>query len=476
VVASRSPDFPSIDEIRADFEAHDQGHVFRFWDALDAEARERLHRQAARIDISALLRGFPANRDARDPLLKLEPVEVEATPACGGNPQRWESARARGETLLGAGRVAVIVVAGGQATRLGYPGPKGAFPLGPVTDRTLFAQQAQKIQRLRARWSVPFPWYVMTSEATDAATRAHFEQANHFGLPPEDIFFLCQAMVPSLDFDGRLMLAAPDRIFENPNGHGGSLTALLDSGALDDMARRGIDTIYYYQVDNPLAQLASATFLGFHAERNAEMSCKVIRKQDQEEKVGVVSRVNGHVGVVEYTEISEEQRNLRDASGELVYWAGSIAIHVLDTGFVRRVAEQAETLLPYHASAKKIPTADDEGRVSQPEEPNGYKLERFVFDALAATDRVSIVETIRQEEYSPVKNADGTDSPVTARRDLVGRYRSWLEEAQITPPPPGVGIEIDEARVDGPEDVQMLGIRRVEEAGDIIRIAAGDEA
>jgi len=467
---------PSIDEIRAHFESHGQGQVFRFWDDLDAQARERLTAQAERIDLPALLRGFAATRDPQDRPPELAPVDVEATPSCGGDPRRWALARTRGEALLADGRVAVMVVAGGQATRLGYAGPKGAFPLGPVTGRTLFEQQAQKIRRLRARWGVAIPWYVMTSTATDAATRAHFEQASHFGLPPEDVFFFCQAMVPSFDFEGRLMLAAPDRIFESPNGHGGSLTALLDSGALDDMARRGVDTIYYYQVDNPLVQIASPSFLGFHAEGGAEMACKVLRKRDPEEKVGVVARVDGRVGVVEYTEISEEQRSARDSEGDLVYWAGNMAVHVLDTAFVRRVAAQAETLLPYHASAKKIPNVDAAGRTQRPAAPNGYKLERFVFDALAATDRVCIVEASRQEEYSPVKNASGSDSSETARRDLDARYRSWLEAAQIEPPPPDMAIEIDESRADGPEDLRMLEIRRADEAADLIRIAVGDDA
>jgi UDP-N-acetylglucosamine/UDP-N-acetylgalactosamine diphosphorylase len=323
-----------------------------------------------------------------------------------------------------------MVVAGGQASRLGYGGPKGFFPIGPVSDRCLFAQQAQKLTHLRARCGRPVPWYIMTSPATDAATREGFARADSYGLPPEDVFFLSQGMVPSLDFDGRLMLERPDRIFENPNGHGGSITALLDSGALDDMASRGVDTIFYYQVDNPLVPLADSLFLGFHALAGAEMSCKVIRKVDPAEKMGVVARVNGRVGVVEYTEIDDEQRYARDAAGDLVYWAGNLAVHAFDTAFVRRVADH---------------------------EPNGHKLERFVFDALAAARSVCVVEARRSEEYSPVKNAEGSDSPVTA-------------------PPPGTAIEIDESRIGGCEDLRSLGIRSVEEAGDIVHTARGVEA
>jgi UDP-N-acetylglucosamine/UDP-N-acetylgalactosamine diphosphorylase len=475
-VASRHAELPSSEDLRQHFAGLGQGHVFRFWEELDPQGRERLAQQAASIDLPALLDAFAALRGAPRQPPKLEPIAVEAALGSGGEARRWAEARARGETLLAEGRVAVMVVAGGQATRLGIPGPKGGFPLGPVTGRTLFEQQAQQIRRLRARCGQPIPWYVMTSAATDAATRSCFEKAGHFGLPSGDVVFLRQAMVPSFDFAGKLVLAAPDRIFENPDGHGGALTALLDSGALDDMARRGADTIFYYQVDNPLVDIGAAAFLGFHAQAGAEVSCKVMRKREPSEQVGVVARIDGRVGVVEYTEIDEARRNASDPSGELLYWAGNMAIHVFDCDLVRRVAERAALWLPYHRSKKKISTIDAGGRPLQPEEPNGYKLERFVFDALAATDRVCVVEALRQDEYSPVKNAEGSESPRTARRDLVARYRAWLEGAGIELPPPGVAIEVDESLVGGSEDARALGIRRIEEAGDVIRVADGDEA
>jgi UDP-N-acetylglucosamine/UDP-N-acetylgalactosamine diphosphorylase len=180
--------------------------------------------------------------------------------------------------------------------------------------------------------------------------------------------------------------------------------------------------------------------------------------------------------VVEYTEISDEHRHARDASGELVYWAGNMAVHGFDTAFVRRVASDADALLPYHASAKKIPTIDADGQPLKPEEPNGYKLERFVFDALAVAARVSVVEADRDREYAPVKNAEGGESPATARHALVECYRSWLEAAGVALPPPDTAIEIDEARVGGPEDLRTLGIRSIDEAGDVISTGVGGEA
>ena len=451
--------------------------MFRFWDSLNSAERSELVRQTAALDLEELLRGLERamTNHAAGHVPRLEPIEVEALPERGGDPARRDAARAAGEALLRAGRVGVMVVAGGQATRLGYPGPKGLFPLGPISERCLFAQQAQKLLRLRSRYRRAIPWYVMTSPATDAATRAGFEQSDYFGVPQEDIFFFTQAMVPSFDFEGRLMLESPGRIFENPNGHGGSLTALLESGALDHMDQRGIDTLFYYQVDNPLVPLADPVFIGFHAQSGAEMSCKVIRKRDPDEKVGVVTQLDGRVGVVEYTEIDEQNRNARGADGELLYWAGNMALHVFDVGFVRRVAADAALLLPYHASAKKIPTVNDAGERVEPDAPNGHKLERFVFDALAAARSVCVVEARREEEYSPVKNAEGSDSPATARADLEACYRAWLEEAGIALPR-GVRTEIDESRIANASDLRELGIRRVEDAPQAIRTASGVEA
>ena len=453
-----------IDQLKKHYGEFGQGHVFRFWNALDADARQVLAAQAAGIDLAELRRVHEQTQALASPGARtLGPAPVECLPAHGGSPTRRAEARERGEALLRAGRVAVMVVAGGQGTRLGFEGPKGLFPLGPVSSRTLFELQAQKIRGARRRFAAQIPWYVMTSPATDAPTRAYFEEQRYLGVPREDVFFLCQSMAPALDFQGRLMLESRGRIAESPNGHGGSFQALADSGALDDMSARGITTISYYQVDNPLIQLADPVFLGLHDRAGAEMSAKVVRKLDPLEKVGVLAHVDGRIGIVEYTEIDDAHRYQKDASGELVYWAGSIAIHAIDVAFARRIAAEAERYLPYHASAKKIPFVDDAGNVVKPAEPNGHKLERFLFDALPAAQQVALVEVARADEYAPVKNAEGGDSPQTARSALDALVRRWLAVGAIEAPM-DQWVEVDHARVDGEDDVRA-GVRRAQDAG-----------
>ncbi len=463
----------AFEALREHYESHGQGHVFRFWDRLDAGGRERLRAQAAAIDLPAVLRAHAASHRPEPPATDVGPAPVERLPQHGGDPAQRELAAERGRDMLAAGRVAACVVAGGQATRLGFDGPKGTFPLGPVTQRSLFELQAQKIRGLRRRHGRPLPWYVMTSPATDAGTRAFFQRNQYFGLPSEDVFMFVQAMVPSADFDGRLMLEKPDRIFANPNGHGGSLPALLASGALDDMDRRGIDTIFYYQVDNPLVRIADPMYLGFHDAASAQMSCKVVHKVDPAEKVGVVAQVGGGIRVIEYTELDDADCRDRDADGALVYWAGNIATHVFETAFARRVAADADRLLPYHVSEKAIPALDAEGRRVTPSRPNGRKLERFVFDALPAATRVCVVEADRTTEFSPVKNAEGENSPKTARRALSARARAWIDAAGIEGIPTEGAIEVDHSRIDGPEDARALGIRHVSDAAGAILTAAG---
>jgi UDP-N-acetylglucosamine/UDP-N-acetylgalactosamine diphosphorylase len=317
------------------------------------------------------------------------------------------------------------------------------------------------------------PWYVMTSEATDLETRQLFETEHHFGLGRENIFIFSQGMLPAWDLEGRMLLENPGRISQSPDGHGGLFTAMRGSGALEDMGSRGIDRIFYYQVDNPLVRIGDPVYLGFHEETGAEMSCKVVRKRDPMEKVGVVASRNGKPAMIEYTEFADGQRFQRDEAGQLVYWAGNIAVHIFNLDFVDRIAQGSEGFLPLHASAKKITSLDRGGTPQLPSERNGYKLERFVFDALPQAKRICILEASAQEEFAPVKNAEGADSPATVRDRLTAQYGAWLEGTGIEMPLEVMAIEIDHAVIDSADEAEACGFARLAEAGDVIRVTTG---
>ena len=479
----------TIEDLREHFARYGQAHVLSSWAELAPSARASLYEQAERLgpQLPLLIEAHAAARAALEApsphgasaaaaRARIEPAAVIELQEGRAGSERVAEARATGERMLAEGRLAVFLVAGGQGTRLGFPHPKGCFPVGPVTDRTLFELQAQKLRGLSRRSGRSLPWYIMTSQATDCETREAFAESDFFGLDPTDVFIFCQDMVPAFDFDGRLMLEEAGRIFENPDGHGGSLTALASSGALDDMQRRGIDRIYFYQVDNPLVTIGDPIYLGFHEQARSEMSCKVVRKIDPEEKVGVLAQIDGRLSVVEYSELGDEQRHARDEHGQLRFWAGNVAMHLLNVDFVRRVAADAFALLPYHLSAKKIPTLDGSGETRVPDDPNGHKLERFVFDALGAAERTCVVETRASEEFFPIKNASGVDSPETSRRALVAQYRHWLQAAGIDVPDEVDRIEIDHSVIDGRDDAAAVGFANLRDAAHAVRIARGRDS
>jgi UDP-N-acetylglucosamine/UDP-N-acetylgalactosamine diphosphorylase len=444
-------DASDLPALRARYEEHGQGHVFAHADVLDSAGRARLAAQLAAIDPAALADTFEAAlRLAHGERERLEPAPIERLPEHGGSEEWREAARARGRELLAEGAVAALVVAGGQGTRLGFAGPKGAFPLGPVTSRSLFAQQAQKLRRAETRFGRRIPWLVMTSPATDAETRALFAESAHFGLAPRDVAFFVQGAMPAVDFEGRLLLEAPDRVATAPDGHGGVFAGLANADLFSWLRDRGVRLLTYYQVDNPLVPILDPLFLGFHDLRGAEMSAKVVAKRTPEERAGTVGTRGGRVRVLEYTEVDPWHRDERGPDGELVFWAGSIAIHVLDVAFAERIAERAGALLPCHVSPKKIPGIDRDGRPLVPDAPNGYKLERFVFDALPEARRAALLEVRRHEEYSPIKNRTGNESPCTARTDLVANYHRWLAAAGVEVAA-DAWIELDESRI-GPPD------------------------
>lgn len=419
--------------LRSAARAAGQEHVFEGWSGLDEAARARFLDQLEQVDFGALdgLRALIAASSERSTPPRLEPTDVFPLRRSPAQAERARAAVRHGTELLCAGRVGYVLVAGGQASRLGYDGPKGAYRLGPVSGWSLFEIHARRLRAAAERHRTHVPWYVMTSQANDAQTRSFFAEHGHFGLDSRDVVFFSQAMMPAMDTAGRLLLSAPGELFLAPNGHGGVLAALRASGALDDAARRGLEQLSYFQVDNPLAPPADALFLGLHAQAGAGMSSKVVGKRDAAEKVGVIGRVDGRVGCIEYSDLPAELREARDARGELVYGAGNIAVHALALDFVSDLTA-GELKLPWHLARKEM-TVWSEGRRQAVQ---GVKFETFVFDALARSEPSVTLEVERAREFSPVKNRDGSDSPGTSRADLCRLHASWVAAAGLELPPP----------------------------------------
>jgi len=405
-----------------------QEHVLEFWHELDEIKRENHLNRLSKVDFELLAKLIRDNVDGQAVDRKgreIAPPKVIGLPHTPEEKELHQKARQAGEEALRNGEVAVFVVAGGQGSRLGYEGPKGMFPISPLRHKTLFQLFAEKIRAMSLRYNVAMPWFIMTSEENDKATRAYFQENDYFGLGKENIFIFQQGMIPAIDASGKLVLKDRHELFMNPNGHGGSILALQLSGATAEMKRRGIKHIFYFQVDNPLVIIADPMFIGYHILNKADMSAKVLPKVSPEERVGVYGYINGRMGVIEYSDLTKEEMYAKNSEGDLLYNAGNIAIHVLSVDFVEKL-NSGGLRLPYHVARKKID--------SHKGEIDGIKFETFVFDAFAEAERYAIVEVRREDNFAPVKNKEGIDSPMSAQEMMINQATEWLEAARIDVP------------------------------------------
>lgn len=435
-----------FDAIRQTLATYGQEHVLRFADELPSGRRAALVDQIGRIDfafLAELIRTLVT--EPPPPVVPggIAPARYfSPRAAADGGARPFDAARARaaGEDVVRRGCLAAFTVAGGQGTRLGWNGPKGTYPATPVTGKPLFRIFAEQILAAQKKYGATIPWYIMTSPENDAATRAFFVDNNCFGLVRNEVFMFPQGVMPTVDaVSGRVLLSARDAVAVSPDGHGGAIRALRTSAAIEDMRSRGIEEISYFQVDNPLCRVVDPVFIGLHAagdDSSGEMSSKMIAKTLPEEKVGVMVRAAGRTRVIEYSDLPPEVAAERDASGGLRYRAGNPAIHLLSVAFVERLTEdEHRSALPYHRALKKVAFIDVEtGNLVEPAEPNAVKLETFVFDALPLAASSIVYETDRVEEFAPIKNASGADSPASSHQIQSERAARWLEAHGVSVP------------------------------------------
>jgi UDP-N-acetylglucosamine/UDP-N-acetylgalactosamine diphosphorylase len=453
-----------------------QGHLLHFYPELSPPQRDSLLRQLTAIDwdsIPALVNTYVRSK----PLIEL-PLDLAPAPYYPAAPRGgWDRAacRSAGEALLRAGKVAAFTVAGGQGTRLGFDGPKGCYKAGPITGKTLFQFFAEGLRAAGERFGRPVPWYIMTSPLNHEATIAYFDHNHWLGLNRDDILFFPQGVMPSFDLaTGRVLLASKGEVATNPDGHGGSIKALHDSGALEDMRRRRIEHVSYFQVDNPIVRVIDPVFLGLHAaapDSSAQMSSKMVPKAYPDEKLGLFCTSGGRVRIIEYSDLPTKLQHERTPDGSLRFLAGSIAVHAISVDFLFRLATDPAFSLPYHRADKKVPCIDpDTGRPLDPQHPNAVKLERFVFDALPLCRASVVYETDRVEEFAPIKNAAGTDSPESSARIQTERAARWLERAGITIPRlpdgrPDCTIEVSPLTAVEADDLKTRSVPRTIEPG-----------
>ena len=437
----------STSDVLARLSAVKQDHLVRFAHELPEDQRAALLAQIASLDLESLpslVKDYVLNKPvfSLPPGLEPAPYYPSTAARAGTGTARpydraamWKS----GEDLIRAGKVAAFVVAGGQGSRLGYDGPKGCFTAGAVTGKSLFQTFAENLLGVKDRYGVDVPWYIMTSPLNHEATTSFFESHKFFGLRRDRVKFFPQGVLPSLDIKtGNVLLTSKHEVATNPDGHGGSLKALVVSGAIREMKSLGVTHISYFQVDNPNVRVLDPVFLGLHAanrESSSEMSSKMVTKANAEEKVGVFCKARGKVEVIEYSDLPVDLQRETLADGSLRFLAGSIAIHAIGVEFVERLVNDPKFQLPYHRAEKKIPCIDPtSGAAITPTSNNGVKLERFVFDALVFAKDSIVYETDRVEEFAPIKNATGADSPESSKDLQTLRAARWLERAGVAIP------------------------------------------
>ncbi|KAL4875489.1 nucleotide-diphospho-sugar transferase [Aspergillus karnatakaensis] len=477
--ALRQPSAQEIQELKQKYEQSEQSQVFAFFDQLSQADQARLFHQLSSFDpnrINELAdKALNPSKTEEGPAT-LEPLpEVATASILDSDPTEIQNFYDRGLKLVADNQVAVVLLAGGQGTRLGSSQPKGCFDIGLPSHKSLFQIQAERIGRLQvlakktSGSDAVIPWYVMTSGPTRKPTEEYFQDNNYFGLDKSNVIIFEQGVLPCISNEGKILLESKSKVAVAPDGNGGIYQALLTSGVREDMRKRGIKHIHAYCVDNCLVKVADPVFIGFAASKQVDIATKVVRKRNATESVGLILQKNGKPDVVEYSEIDNKTAEAKDPKNPnlLKFRAANIVNHYYSFEFFDSIETWAHKL-PHHIARKKIPSVNTEtGELVKPDKPNGIKLEQFVFDVfpLLSLEKFASIEVRREDEFSPLKNARGTgeDDPDTSKQDIMNQGQRWIESAGgvVVTEDDAVGVEVSPLISYGGEGLEFLKGREI---------------
>jgi UDP-N-acetylglucosamine/UDP-N-acetylgalactosamine diphosphorylase len=417
-----------FEETKELLKQYNQEHLLQFYHSLKEEEKQALLEEIGAIDFELIKDTYNhiGNNDGIESTNEFSPLIAKNLKAYS------EDERTNfydiGMKALAQGKVAVFLVAGGQGTRLGHKGPKGTFDIGLPSGKSLFQLQCERLINLSNKAQKDIPLYIMTSEDNHEDTVNFFNSHDYFGYKKHMIKFFKQNTMPAINQEGKILLAQKNKIVMSPNGNGGCFIALKESGALKDMKDRGVQWIFLYGIDNALVRVADPYFIGFTICSQEQGASKVVAKKYPEEKVGILCYKNNKPAIVEYSEIPKSMTEEIDENGKLVYSNSNILNHLLKIDFIESILDKA---MPLHIAHKKIEHIDENGVNIEPKEPNGYKFEYFLFDIFESLKDMAALEVEREEEFAPVKNSEGADSPKTARELILNLHKKWLTEAGI---------------------------------------------
>ncbi|PWU07598.1 MAG: 2-alkenal reductase [Verrucomicrobia bacterium] len=421
-----------VEDLIKKFEKIGQAHVFKGFEELSKGEQMDFIKRARLIDLDNLdnllerARSYEVQEiDFRN----LKPVSSIVKHAIRDNEEVYRNVITKGEEVISQGKVGCLLVAGGDGTRLGFSGPKGMLPVTAIKKKSLFQLFAEQILVAQRRYGTIIPWFIMTSESNHECTQKFFLDNDYFGL--KEVYFFKQGVCPVLNLDKKLILDENGLIAVAPDGHGGCFTALAKNGLIEVMEKLEINLISYFQVDNPLVKCIDPLFIGLHVLSDAEMSCKGVKKRHMMERVGIFCQEKEKVKIVEYHQACEEMLESRDENGELQFNLGNVGVHLMSREFIRKISSSDK--LCYYQTKKKVSFLDENKKLVVPEEPNGLKFEKLIFDALGEAREVMLLEVMREDEFSPIKNAEGSDSLESFKKDQLRQYREWFSQ---------VGVEI----------------------------------
>ena len=397
---------------------YNQEHIIKLLEKLNAEEKEELLEQINKIDFQQMKELY----DNTKKTIELKENKIEPLKYCDKSKlskNEKEELDNLGESIIRNGQYAVVTMAGGQGTRLGHPGPKGTFKLDVYgKGKYLFEILCENLKEANKKYNTIIPWYIMTSKENNKETIEFLEKNNYFGYDKNNVIIFTQGELPLVDEEGKLLIGKNMKIKEASDGNGGTYFSLRASGCLSDMKERGIKWIFIGGVDNALLKMADVTLLGLAIKQGVQIASKSIVKANPQEKVGVFGKMNGHPKVIEYTELPEKMAEETDADGELKYGEAHIMCNLYTIEAIEKISK--ETLM-YHPAHKKNSYIDEEGKEIIPKEPNSYKFESFIFDAFEFFDDIAILRGKREDDFAPVKNKEGVDSPRTAK-ELYEKY------------------------------------------------------
>ncbi len=391
---------------------YNQEHIIKLLEKLDENQKQVLVEQISKIDFHQLKELYDNTKKE----IEIKENKIEPLPYLDKkkiSEEQKEEFQRLGEAVLEKGEYAVVTMAGGQGTRLGHLGPKGTFKLDVYgKGKYLFEILAENLKEANQKYGKIIPWYIMTSKENNDETIEFMEKHNYFGYDKDSVRFFAQSELPLVDVNGKLLVGKDMKIKEASDGNGGTYSSLRASGCLAEMKEKGIKWVFIGGVDNALLKMADTILLGMAIDKKVQIASKSIVKANPHERVGVFAKMNGHPKVIEYSEMPEKMAEEVDSDGELKYGEAHIMCNLYTIEAIEKISK--ETLI-YHSAFKKNSYIDENGKEVIPQEENSYKFESFIFDAFELFDDIAILRGKREDDFAPVKNKEGVDSPKTAK-------------------------------------------------------------